>query len=98
MMNIALVCVESPYFRELLLHCHSGLEPYLVKSADTVREWIMKKFKRQKLERVGGSEVDSFNSKVNGKVNTLQQRGRNLYIRQSKTFIFYYITLLVVPS
>jgi len=50
MMNIALVCVESPYFRELLLHCHSGLEPYLVKSADTVREWIMKEFKKQKLE------------------------------------------------
>jgi len=46
----------------------------------------------------GGSEVDSFNSRINGKVNTLQQRGRNLYIRQSKTFISYYITLLVVPS
>jgi hypothetical protein len=30
-------------------------------------------------EVVGGSEVDSFNSRVNGKVNTLQQRGRNLY-------------------
>jgi hypothetical protein len=52
----------------------------------------------EEAEGVGGSEVDSFNSKVNGKVNTLQQRGRNLYIRQSKTFISYYITLLVVPS
>jgi hypothetical protein len=27
-------------------------------------------------ETEGGSEVDSFNSKVNGKVNTLQQQGR----------------------
>ena len=52
----------------------------------------------EEAEGVGDSEVDSFNSKVNGKANTLQQRGRNLYIRQSKTFIFYYITLLVVPS
>ena len=50
MMNIALVCVEAPYFRELLLHCYSGLEPYLVKSANTVRDWIMKEFVRQKLE------------------------------------------------
>ena len=30
----------------------------------------------QEAEAVGGSEVDSFNSKVNGKVNTLQQQGR----------------------
>ena len=49
-MNIALVCVEAPCFPELLLYCHSGLEPYLVKSADTIRSWIMKEFKRQKLE------------------------------------------------
>jgi hypothetical protein len=49
-------------------------------------------------EAVGGSEVDSFNSRVNSKVNTLQQQGRNVYITQSNTFIFYYTTLLVVPS
>jgi hypothetical protein len=30
----------------------------------------------QEVETVCGSEVDSFNSKVNGKVNTLQQQGR----------------------
>jgi hypothetical protein len=50
MMNIALVCVEAPCFREFLFHCHSGLEPYLVKSANTVRDWIIKEFERQKLE------------------------------------------------
>ena len=50
MMNIALVCVEAPCFRELLLHCHSGLEPYLVKSANTIKDWILKEFERQKLE------------------------------------------------
>ena len=52
----------------------------------------------QEAEEVGGGEVDSFNSRVNGKVNTLQQQGRNLYITQSNTFIFYYTTLPVVPS
>jgi hypothetical protein len=51
----------------------------------------------QEAEAVGGSKVGSFNSRVNGKVNTLQQQGRNLYITQSNTFIFYY-TLLAVPS
>ena len=30
----------------------------------------------QEAEVVCGSEVDSFNSKANGKVNTLQQQGR----------------------
>jgi hypothetical protein len=49
-MNIALVCVKAPCFRELLLYYHSGLEPYLVKSTDTIRSWIMKEFERQKLE------------------------------------------------
>ena len=52
----------------------------------------------QEVEALGGSEVISFNSRVNGKVNALQQRGRNLYITQSNIYIFYYITLLVVPS
>ena len=37
----------------------------------------------QEVEEVGGGEVDSFDSRVNGKVNTLQQQGRNLYITQS---------------
>jgi hypothetical protein len=37
----------------------------------------------QEEEAVGGSMVISFNSRVNGKVNTLQQQDRNLYITQS---------------
>jgi hypothetical protein len=52
----------------------------------------------QEAEELGGGEVDSFNCRVNGKVNALQQQGRNLYITQSNIYIFYYITLLVVPS
>ena len=31
----------------------------------------------QEAEAVGGSEVISFNGRVNGKVNALQQQGRN---------------------
>jgi hypothetical protein len=60
---------------------------------DRAAVWIF-----HEAEAVGGSEVNSFNSRVNGKVNTLQQQGRNLYITQLNTFIFYYNTLLVVPS
>ena len=37
----------------------------------------------QEAEAVGSSEVISFNGRVNGKVNALQQQGRNLYITQS---------------
>ena len=40
----------------------------------------------------------TFNSRVNGKVNALQQQGRNLYITQSNIFIFSYTALLTVPS
>lgn len=49
-MNIALIYIEASCFRELLLHCYSGLKPYLIKSVDTVRRWIIKEFERQKLE------------------------------------------------
>jgi hypothetical protein len=52
----------------------------------------------QEAEGVGGGEVDSFNSRVNGKANTLQQQGRNLYITQSNTFISYCTALPLVPS
>jgi hypothetical protein len=52
----------------------------------------------QEAEGVDGGEVDNFNSRVNGKANTLQQQGRNLYITQSNTFIFYSTILPVVPS
>jgi hypothetical protein len=43
-------------------------------------------------------ECPETGSRVNGKVNGLQQQGRNLYITQSNIFIFYNITPLVVPS
>ena len=49
-MNISLVCVEHPTWQQLMIHCHQGLAPYLVKSADTVRGWIMQEFEKQKLE------------------------------------------------
>jgi hypothetical protein len=49
----------------------------------------------QGAEAVSGSEIISFNSRVNDKVNALQQQGRN---SQSNIFIFHYTTLLVVLS
>jgi hypothetical protein len=54
-------------------------EGVVEKQPDRAAVWTF-----QEAEAVGGSEVDSFNSRVNGKVNTLQQQGRNLYIRQSR--------------
>jgi hypothetical protein len=33
-----------------MIHCHQGLAPYLIKSADPVRGWIMKEFDKQKLQ------------------------------------------------
>ena len=41
----------------------------------------------QEVEAIGGSDFDSFNSRDNGKVNTLQQQGRSLYTTQSNAFI-----------
>ena len=68
-------------------------EGVVEKQPDRAAVWTF-----QEVEAVGGSEVISFNSRVNGKVNGLQQQGRNLYITQSNMYIFYYITFLVVPS
>jgi hypothetical protein len=51
----------------------------------------------QEAEAVGGSDAVSFNCRANGKVNALQQQGRNLYTTRSNMFIFHYTTLLVVP-
>jgi hypothetical protein len=68
-------------------------EDVMEKQPDRAAVWTF-----QESEAVGGSEINSFDSRVNGKVNTLQQQGRNWYITQSNTFIFYYTTLLVVPS
>jgi hypothetical protein len=68
-------------------------EGVVEKQPDRATVWTF-----QEAEAVGGSEVISFNSRINGKANTLQQQGRNLYITQSNIFIFYYTALLVVPS
>jgi hypothetical protein len=68
-------------------------EGVVEKQPDRAAVWTF-----QEAEAVGGSEVISFNSRVNGMVNALQQQGRNLYITQSNIFIFYYTILLVVPS
>jgi hypothetical protein len=65
----------------------------VMKKHDRAAVWIF-----QEVEAVGGSELVSFNSRVNGKVNTLQQQGRNLYITQSNMFIFCYTILPIVPS
>ena len=48
MMNICLWVVEHESFREMMVHCCAGLEPYLVQSRKTIRRWILKEFKRQK--------------------------------------------------
>jgi hypothetical protein len=69
------------------------LEGVVEKQPDRAAVWTF-----QEAEAVSGSEAVSFNSRVNGKANALQQQSRNLYITQSNIFIFYYTTLLVVPS
>jgi hypothetical protein len=68
-------------------------EGVVEKQPDRAAVWTF-----QEAEAVGGSEIISFNSRANGKVNALQQQCRNLYITQSNIYIFYYITLLVIPS
>jgi hypothetical protein len=67
-------------------------EGVVEKQLDRAAVWTF-----QEAEEVGGGEVDSFNSMVNNKINTLQQQGRNLNITQSNLFIFSYTTLLIVP-
>jgi hypothetical protein len=66
-------------------------EGVVEKQSDQAAVWTF-----QEAEAVGGSEVDSFNSRVNGRANTLQQQGRNLCITQSNIH-FLLTTLLVVP-
>jgi hypothetical protein len=68
-------------------------EGVVEKQPDRAAVWTF-----QEAEAVGGSEVISFNGRANGKVNTLQQQDRNLYIMQSNIFIFYYTILPVAPS
>jgi hypothetical protein len=48
--HIALTCVEDDNFRDLLLLLAPALEPYLVRSANTIRRWIIEEFERQRLE------------------------------------------------
>jgi hypothetical protein len=57
-------------------------EGVVEKQPDRTAVWTF-----QEVEAVGGSEVISFNSRVNGKVNALQQRGRNCTLR-SQTYTF----------
>ena len=47
----------------------------------------------QEAEALGGSEVDSFNGKVNREVNTLQQQGRKS-VHFVVKFIFYTTSLV----
>ena len=48
LMNICLIVVEHDSWREMMIHVHAGLAPYLVKSGNTIKRWILKEFKRQK--------------------------------------------------
>jgi hypothetical protein len=65
-------------------------EGVVEKQPDRAAVWTF-----QEAEAVGGSEV---NSRVNSKVNGLQQRGRNLYITQSNIHFSNHIIPPVVPS
>jgi hypothetical protein len=48
MMNICVWVVEHKSFREMMIHCCAGLEPYLINSGTTIKRWILKESKRQK--------------------------------------------------
>jgi hypothetical protein len=48
LINICLIIVEHDSWREIMIHIHAGLAPYLVKSGNTIKRWILKEFKRQK--------------------------------------------------
>jgi hypothetical protein len=47
-MHIALTCVESDTFRDWVLYMAPGLEVYLVKSANTIKRWILWEFVKQR--------------------------------------------------
>jgi len=46
-MHIALTCVESDTFRDWVLYIAPRLEVYLVKSANTIKRWILWEFAKQ---------------------------------------------------
>jgi hypothetical protein len=48
MVNICVWVVERESFREIMIHCCAGLEPYLINSGTTIKRWVLKEFKRQK--------------------------------------------------
>lgn len=47
-MHIALTCVESDTFQDWVLYIAPGLEVYLVKSANTIKRWILWEFAKQR--------------------------------------------------
>jgi hypothetical protein len=49
-MHICLSIVQDDTFRDLIQYICLALSRFLVKSANTIRDWIMKEFKRQKIE------------------------------------------------
>jgi hypothetical protein len=65
-------------------------EGVVEKQPDRAAVWTF-----QEAEAVGGSEI---NSRVDGKANGLQQRGRNLYTMQSNIHFSNHIIPPVVPS
>ena len=49
--SIAFYVFKSEYFKELLLAYSAGVfKPFLVHVSNTVKRWILKKFKKRKLE------------------------------------------------
>jgi hypothetical protein len=48
-MHVALSIVEHDIFRDLILYICPALEPFLVRSGNTIRRWILKEFERQSL-------------------------------------------------
>jgi hypothetical protein len=61
-MHIAFSCVESVYFRELLLYVAPSLEPYFVAAGSTIRRWILDEFDKARL-RVK-TELDQSQSRI----------------------------------
>jgi hypothetical protein len=49
-MHIAFTCVESETFRDWVLYVAPGLEKYLVRCGDTIRDWIIKEFDKSRLQ------------------------------------------------
>ena len=61
-MHITFSCVESVYFRELLLYIAPSLKPYFVAAGSTIRRWILDEFDKARL-RVK-TELDQSQSRI----------------------------------